>query len=99
LVHGDRALCDQDNLHEELGIFRQIGYTDGQIHRASVAFLPYVRSIFNCISRVLSQHNIKFVDLPPRKISSFLWSVKDDLKLKMLGVYSIPYGCGQVYIW
>jgi hypothetical protein len=93
-------------------IFRQIGYTDRQIHRAlkppsrlaqpnekpdSVAFLPYVGSIFNSISRVLSGHNIKSVGLPIRKIPSFLRSVKDDLRLKMLGIYSIPYRCSQVY--
>jgi hypothetical protein len=79
-------------------ILRQIGYTDRQIHRAlkptqrvtqpnekpdSVAFLPYVRSIFNCISRVLSRHNIKSVGLPLRKIPRFLHSVKNDLRLKM----------------
>jgi hypothetical protein len=83
-------------------IFRQKSYTDQQIRRAlnplprvaqpdknpdSFAFLPYVVSIFNCISRVLSQHNIKSVSLPLRKISRFLWSVKDNLGLKKLGVY------------
>jgi hypothetical protein len=62
----------------------------------SVAFLPYVRPIFSRISRVLSWHNIKSVGLPPRKMSSFLWSVKEYLELKMLGVYSIPCECGQV---
>jgi hypothetical protein len=35
--------------------------------------------------------------LPPRKTSSFLWSVKDNLGLKKVGVYSIPCECGQVY--
>jgi hypothetical protein len=93
-------------------IFRQIGYSDQQNRRVlnplprvaqpnekpdSVAFLPYVGSIFNCISRVLSLH-IKSVSLPPRKISSFLWLVKDDMGLKMPGVYSIPCECNQVYI-
>jgi hypothetical protein len=42
----------------------------------SVAFLPYVRSIFNHTSRVLSQHNIKSVGLPPS-----LRSVEDHLGL------------------
>jgi hypothetical protein len=80
-------------------IFRQNGYNDWQMGRAlkprprvitadkktdSVTFLPYVRSIFNHISRVLSQHNIKYVRLPPGKKSSFLRLVKDDLGLKML---------------
>jgi hypothetical protein len=42
-------------------------------------------------------HNIKFVGLPPRKISSFLYSRKDNLGLRMLGVYSICCECSQVY--
>jgi hypothetical protein len=50
----------------------------------SVAFLPYVGSIFNRISRVLSQQNITSMGLPPRNISSFLRSAKDDLGLKTL---------------
>jgi hypothetical protein len=86
-------------------IFRQTGYTDWQIAGPSrplrVAqpdekpeFLSYVGLIFNCISRVLSWHIKKSVGLPPRKISSFLWSVKDDLGLKTSGVYSIPCECG-----
>jgi hypothetical protein len=94
-------------------IFRQNSYTEWQIHRAlnpplgvghtdgkpdSVAFLSCVRSIFNCISRVLARHNIKSVGLSPRKISSFLQPDKDDLGLRTPGVYSIPCKCGQVYI-
>jgi hypothetical protein len=64
----------------------------------SFTFLLYVGSIFNHISRLVSQHNIKSVDLPPRKISGFLWLVKDDLGQKTPRVYSIPCECGQVYI-
>jgi hypothetical protein len=30
------------------------------------------------------------VGLPPRKLSSLLWPIKDDLALKTPGVYSIP---------
>jgi hypothetical protein len=68
-------------------VFRQNSYTDRHIRRAlnplprvaqpevkpdSVAFLPYVGSIFKRISKVLSRH-IMSVGLPPRKIlSSFL---------------------------
>jgi hypothetical protein len=48
--------------------------------------------------RVLALHNIKSVGLPPRKLSGFLWPVKDDLGLRTPGVYSIPCECGQVYI-
>jgi hypothetical protein len=52
----------------------------------------------NHISRLLSRHNIKSVGLPPKKIPSFLWPVKDDLGLKTPGVYSVPCECDQVYI-
>jgi hypothetical protein len=55
----------------------------------SVAFLPYVRTIFNRISRV-AQHNIKSVGLPPKKISGFLQMVKENLGPRTLGVYRIP---------
>jgi hypothetical protein len=40
---------------------------------------------FNCISRVLSKHNIKSL-LPPWRIFSFLWPVNCDLGLKTLGL-------------
>jgi hypothetical protein len=63
----------------------------------SVAFLPYVGTIFNRISRVLARHTIKSVGLPPKKLSGFLRPVKDDLGLRTAGVYSIPCECGQVY--
>jgi hypothetical protein len=64
---------------------------------ASEAFLPSVGTSFNCISRMLSKHNIKTVGLLPRKLSSLLRPIKDDLALKMPGVYSIPCECGKVY--
>ncbi|PNF15534.1 hypothetical protein B7P43_G16534 [Cryptotermes secundus] len=117
LVHRARALCDQDSLHAELvllkDVFKKNGYNNRQIHRVlnrrpnisrpedkpgSVAFLPYVGTIFNRISRVLSRHNIKAVGLPPYKLSSFLRPVKDSLGLRTPGVYSIPCECGKVYI-
>jgi hypothetical protein len=41
----------------------------------------------------LSRYNFKSVSLSSRKIYTF----KDDLRLKALGVYSIPYECGLVY--
>jgi hypothetical protein len=74
-------------------VFRQNGYTNQQIRRAlnplprvaqlnekpdSVVFLPNVGPIFNYISRALSQHT-KAMDLSPRRISSFLQSIKDNL--------------------
>jgi hypothetical protein len=92
-------------------VFRQNGYNDRQIHRVlnrrpnishpednpdSVAFLPYVGSIFNRISRVLSRRNIKSLGLPPKKLSGFLRPVKDNLGLRTQGVYRIPCECGKV---
>lgn len=43
-------------------------------------------------------HNIKFVGLPSRKISSFLYPGEDNLGLRILGVYNICCECSQVYI-
>jgi hypothetical protein len=94
-------------------VFRQNCYNDRQIHRVlnrrlnisqpddnpdPVTFLPYVTTIFNRISRVLSRHNIKSVDLHLKKVSSFLRQVKDNLGLGTPGVYRIPCECGKVYI-
>jgi hypothetical protein len=68
-------------------VFKRNGYNDRQIHRAlnrrphlpqpdnklhSVAFLPFVGTLFNRISRVLARHNIKSVGLPHMKLSIFL---------------------------
>ncbi|GFG31913.1 hypothetical protein Cfor_11969 [Coptotermes formosanus] len=93
--------------------FRENGYSLKQIQRAlnsavrtpksndkptSVALLPYVQITYSRISRMLAKRNISSVGLPPRKISSFLRPVKDDLGLRIFGVYSIPCECGQVYI-
>jgi hypothetical protein len=89
------------------------GYNDRQIHRAlnrrphldkpdnklsSVAFLPFVGTIFNLISRVLARHNIKSVGLPNTKLSSLLRPVKDHLGLRTPGVYRIPCECGRACI-
>jgi hypothetical protein len=64
----------------------------------SVAFLPLAVVTFNRISTMLSKHNIRVVDLPPRKLSSILWPMKDDLALKTPGVYSIPCEYQKAYI-
>jgi hypothetical protein len=45
---------------------------------------------------MLAMHNIMSVGLPPRKITSFLRPVKDDLGLRTPGVYNIPCECGRV---
>jgi hypothetical protein len=47
---------------------------------------------------MLAKHNIKSVALPPRKICTYLPPVKDALRLRTLGIYSILCECGRVYI-
>jgi hypothetical protein len=94
-------------------VFKENGYNDRQIHRAlncrphlpqpdnephSVAFLPFVGTLPNRISRVLTRHNIKSVGLPHMKLSSLLRPVKNSLGLRTPGVYRIPCECGRVYI-
>jgi hypothetical protein len=94
-------------------IFKENGYKDRQVHRVlncrrhlpqpdnkprSVAFLPFFGTVFNRISRVLTQYNIKSVGLPHMKLSSLLRPVKDLLGLRTPGVYRIPCECGRVYI-
>jgi hypothetical protein len=64
----------------------------------SVALLPYVQTTYGRLSRMLAKHNINSVGLLPKKISSFVRPVKDDLGLRTPGVYSIPCECGRVYI-
>jgi hypothetical protein len=82
-------------------MFKQNCYSDRimfSIHLAgrtpkknlSVDFLPSMAPIFNHIRRVLTRHNIETVSLPPRKVSSFLWPIKDDLGMKTARAYSIP---------
>jgi hypothetical protein len=112
LIHRARALCDEDSLQAELVLLKDV-YKDRQIHRAlnrrphlpqpdneshSVAFLLFVGTVFNRISRVLGRHNIKSVGLPHMKLSSLLRPVKDQLGLRTPGVYRIPCECGRVYI-
>jgi hypothetical protein len=81
-------------------IFKQNGYNDWQICRAlnhhlhldlednkpnSIAFMPFVGTIFNRISRVLAQHNIKSLGLPHVKLFSLLHPVKDSVRLRIPG--------------
>jgi hypothetical protein len=93
-------------------IFKQNGYNYQQIHRAlnrrvhlhqpdnkpnSVAFLPFVGTILNSISKALARH-IKSVGLPHMKLSSHLRPVKDHLGLRTPGVCRLPCEWGRVYI-
>jgi hypothetical protein len=94
-------------------IFKQKSYNDRQIHRVlnrrphlpqpdnepnSVAFLLFVGTIFNRISRLLARHNIKSFGSPYMKLSSLLHLVKDHLGLRTPGLYRIPCECGRIYI-
>jgi hypothetical protein len=62
-----------------------------------VVVLHFGGTTFSCISRVLSEHNIKTTSLPPRK-SSFLSPVQNDLVLEVPGICSILCKCGKVNI-
>jgi hypothetical protein len=82
LLHRARVICHQESLPGELDflciMFKQNGYSDGQIHCALyppcredtpreltlVAFLPFVAPIFKWISRLLTRHNIKSLVSP-----------------------------------
>jgi hypothetical protein len=37
------------------------------------------------------------VGLPPRRVTSFLQPIKENLSLKIMGAHSIPCECGKVY--
>lgn len=53
------------------------------------------------MTEMIEQHTVaqhQVCGPSPRKISSFLQSVKDDLEPKTPGVYSIPWECCRVYI-
>jgi hypothetical protein len=92
-------------------IFRENGYSIKQIQWAlnlavktsklkekvnSVALLPHVQMTYGQLSRTLAKH-IRCVGVQPRKISSLLCPVKDNLEARTAEVYSIPCKCGQMY--
>ena len=64
----------------------------------STAFIPYTQTTYGRLSRMMAKHNIKSVALPPRKIYSYLSSVKNALELRTPDVYNIPCKCGNIYI-
>jgi hypothetical protein len=47
---------------------------------------------------MLKKHDIRGINLPPKKIFNSLRPVKDVLGLKTPGVYCIPCECGKVYV-
>jgi hypothetical protein len=60
--------------------------------------LPYQRSVSNKISRLLNKYNIKTGNIPARKNMHLLRPVKDNLGLRVAGIYCSPCECGKVYI-
>jgi hypothetical protein len=75
---------------------RMTATTQRKLDPASKAFLSFVSTAFNSISKVLSKYTISTVNLPPRKLSSFLRHIKNDMALDTPGVYSFPCKCGEV---
>jgi hypothetical protein len=55
----------------------------------SFTLLPYVQ-MYGYVGRMLAKYNINSVGLLLRKISSFLWPVKDGLGLNTPGVIADP---------
>jgi hypothetical protein len=49
--------------------------------------IPYQKAITNKISRLLAEYNIKTVHIPRKKNTHMLRPVKDDLGIKVPGVY------------
>jgi hypothetical protein len=103
----------QEELHFLKKPFQENGYNSKLIHKAfnpkirtpklqdkpvTVVLLPFIHNTYNRLSRLLTRHNIKSVAVPLKKVSNFLWPVKDLMGLKTLGVYRVPCECGLVYI-
>jgi hypothetical protein len=64
-----------------------------------ITTLPKYKPVLSTLlERTRGLCDIKCVGLQPRKISSFLRPVKDDLGLGTTGVYNITCECGHVYI-
>jgi hypothetical protein len=105
------VICDEDSLGQELEFLktslRENSYSLKQIQWVfsrreenpnSTAFLPYVQLVSSRLNRMLRKHNIRGINLPLKKVFDCLRPVKDDLRLKIPGVYCIPCECGKVYV-
>jgi hypothetical protein len=84
LKHRATAVCDQDSINQELE-FRNNGYITQHICRAmkpptnttkmkdkptSMDYIPFMQTTYGRLSRMLTEHNIKCIPLPPKKISN-----------------------------
>jgi len=63
---------------------------ESQSRRTSPPLQPYVQATYRRLSRMLAKRNNQSVDLSPRKISSFLRPVKEDLGLMTWGCTAYP---------
>jgi len=80
-------------------VYRHSASEDISAHlKAHFVSLPYVQMAYSHINRMPAEDIIMLFGLPPRKFSSFLYPVKDDVVLKTTGVCSVLYDCGRVYI-
>lgn len=57
-----------------------------------------MQTTYSRIKKILGSCSASDVSFPLRRLCSFFRPVKDDLQLRTVGAYSIPCGCGQVYI-
>jgi hypothetical protein len=109
---GDQDSINQE-LEFLTTVFRNNGYSTQQIHRAkkppikttkikdkstSMAYIRYMQTTYERLSRMLAKHNIKSIPLTPKKISNYLPPIKDAVGLRTPGIYSIPCECRKVYI-
>jgi hypothetical protein len=85
-------------MHHLKGIFQQNSYNKNYIKWAlhpkqkpklkdKKPLLPYQKAVTNIISRLLAKCNTKTVHIPRKKNMIMLRPVKDDLGLKVRGMY------------
>lgn len=64
----------------------------------SVVVFPFYGGDSAKIGGLASKFQFKPTFRPPRKTRQKLHPVKDSLRLRVPGIYRIPFGCGCVYI-
>ncbi|XP_069673690.1 uncharacterized protein [Periplaneta americana] len=69
-----------------------------EAEKPTTACLPFTGKLLGKISRLLHKHGIKTTHKPPPKIRNKVRSVKDDLGLRVPGIYHIPCECDAAYI-
>jgi hypothetical protein len=61
----------------------------------STAYLPYTKTTYGRLSRMLEKYNITSVAIPPRKIASYMPRTKDAPGLRTPGIYNIPVNAAR----